>query len=155
MHFFGGTESGATAHGATMELLQFTENGNQAESVYMDQDRLAGTGEEYLTSHPQGNSIDKTFYVYLIQDPVTLDPIYIGKGCGNRMLKHWRTMTQWSSPVGNAKLYRRLTELFNTGCAPFYQKLFESTDPAECLKVEHLWIALIGLENLCNIQLTG
>ncbi len=93
------------------------------------------------------------FYVYVIKDPRTGDPIYVGKGTGGRMRFHWWQMTADDKPIWNPKLRNKLTSIFRMGyTAPIYEKWFESTDERLCFWMERFWINVLGRENLCNLS---
>jgi hypothetical protein len=55
MHFFGGTESSATAHGTTMESLQFSLGSGQARDVggFFETQINRGRSDEYAIDDPR------------------------------------------------------------------------------------------------------
>jgi NUMOD3 motif len=95
--------------------------------------------------------MNNIFYVYLIRDPSNFEPIYFGKGQGDRMLKHWKNIL-CGKPYNSVKLYNRLTSIFRSGYqAPIYEKLLECEDEKACFLLERFMINTIGRETLCNL----
>jgi hypothetical protein len=91
------------------------------------------------------------FYTYLLRDPRTFEPIYVGKGTNGRIYDHWKYML-CGRPTGNKKLYNKLTSIFRDGySAPIYEKLLECENEKACFLAEKFFVATFGRDILCNL----
>lgn len=86
------------------------------------------------------NNPVRKFYVYVIIDPTTEEPIYIGKGCGDRMRVHLAPSNLKRSP----RVYRRLRELLSEGHQPIFRKVLEDLTELESLAYEQFLILALG-----------
>jgi hypothetical protein len=91
-----------------------------------------------------------TFYTYVLKDPRSLEPIYVGKGCGRRMYTHWEEMLK-GRPAYNPKLRAKLRSICRDGYQPIYEIALTSTNEYECFAFECDLIEFYGRENLCNL----
>jgi hypothetical protein len=89
------------------------------------------------------------FYTYLLIDPRTGLPFYIGKGSGKRMYHHETGIRH------NPYLRERIAELRSLDLKIVYEKWFESDDKDFCYWVESYLIDYFGRENLCNLTRGG
>jgi hypothetical protein len=90
------------------------------------------------------------YYTYVIRDPRTFEPIYVGKGSRMRMYDHWRNMLA-GKPSGNPKFYNKLTAIFRAGyLAPIYEKWLENAEEKLAFWMERFLIETIGMDTLCN-----
>lgn len=88
------------------------------------------------------------FYTYLLIDPRTDTPFYIGKGTGERMYWH-------DENHANSFTRARIIEIKTAGLKLIYEKWFESDDEDFCYWMENYLIDYFGRENLCNITRGG
>ncbi len=96
-----------------------------------------------------GSMAKTLFYTYIIRDPRTFDPIYVGKGKKRRMYVHWDLMKNRVNEGCNPHFYRRLTQIFREGfTAPIYEKVLECSDEKACTLLEIFLIRSIGREDL-------
>lgn len=86
------------------------------------------------------------FYVYLLLDPDTKEPFYIGKGKGNRIFHHLKHSSQKSDKV------QKISELHEIGKEPILEILKYGLTEEQALLVESTAIDLIGIDKLTNIQ---
>ncbi|MGD0540362.1 MAG: hypothetical protein ABSB33_02480 [Tepidisphaeraceae bacterium] len=86
-------------------------------------------------------------YVYLLIDPGTGRPFYVGRGQGNRVLSHLRA--EGASPKA-----RKIRGLKKSGNAPVLEILRYGLDKRQASAVEASAIDLLGRETLSN-QIRG
>lgn len=96
------------------------------------------------------------FYVYLLIDPITLEPFYVGKGCGRRMYEHYRIRSQLKNPL----LKNKLINLAHQQLKPLYEKVLINASEDQCFIKETELIEQYGRRidktgNLCNLALGG
>ncbi len=89
------------------------------------------------------------WYTYLLIDPRTEMPFYVGKGCKERMYQH-SAGTHY-----NPYMLEKLGELKSLGLKVIYEKWFESDDEDFCYWMEYYLIDHFGRENLCNLTRGG
>jgi hypothetical protein len=98
------------------------------------------------------------YYVYELVNPKTEHPYYIGKGCRDRCLQHFRkALRKGEEAFGNKHLCRKILK--------FYEKLGEEglqhriikefEEEQKAYKYEEKLISEHGRENLCNIRKGG
>ena len=99
--------------------------------------------------------MNKKFYVYRLKTDDN-KIIYIGKGSGDRMLKHIQIANGNSlNKQKNPKLYNKILSTINMGGYIIPEIIFENEDEKKCLEKEIAIIKEIGLENLCNLTEGG
>lgn len=86
------------------------------------------------------------FYVYLLLDPETRMPFYIGKGKGDRIFHHLKDQNAESEKV------QRIDELRKLGKEPILDILKWGLSEDEALLVESTAIDLLGIGALTNNQ---
>jgi len=86
------------------------------------------------------------FYVYLLLDPETRMPFYIGKGKGDRIFHHLKDQNAESEKV------QKIDELRKLGKEPILEILKWGLNEEEALLVESTAIDLLGIEALTNSQ---
>jgi len=89
-------------------------------------------------------------YVYLLLDPATGKPFYVGKGVGNRMFQHEHEAL--NKPQTKSIKLQQIRRIASTGEAVEYRILRHGLTRAEATEVESAIIDYIGLENLANKQ---
>lgn len=96
----------------------------------------------------------RDFYVYTYTDPRNGDIIYVGKGCGERHLYHWK----YGNP-SNSHFDRKLAKIRKQKLEPEINIVFTSKDEDEVYELEEFLIKEIGRTidggTLCNIVLGG
>lgn len=97
------------------------------------------------------------FYTYCIINPLTCQPIYVGKGCGNRMYNHW---TNRHSHRCNYLLRSIFEHIEKAGLTPSYVKVLDGVTSAEALNKEMELISKfgrldVGTGCLCNLTVGG
>jgi hypothetical protein len=74
--------------------------------------------------------IPTLYYLYVISDPRTGKPLYVGKGCRDRMTQHWeRYVVDPRRKHINHRLRAAFWSITSEGFeSPIYEKWFESDD---------------------------
>lgn len=89
------------------------------------------------------------YYVYLLIDPLTGQPFYVGKGCGNRINQHLfgalETDTEETSKI------KKIRDLQKSGLEIEHIVLRHGLTEKEAFEVEAAVIDCIGIKNLTNI----
>lgn len=87
------------------------------------------------------------FYVYVYYDPRTGSPFYVGKGCGNRDVRHVSDAKRWDGKKARRKNNRNLQfikEMLDEGFQPNIERVADHlTNEEACLK-EKETIAFFG-----------
>ncbi len=89
------------------------------------------------------------FYTYVLIDPCTGIPFYIGKGTGKRLHQHA------TGSKTNGHLRYRVSEIKDSGLKIIYEKWFESDDEFFCYWMEAYLIDYFGRDTLCNLTHGG
>ena len=89
-------------------------------------------------------------YVYLLADPTTGKPFYVGKGMGNRMFQHEQEAIDM--PQRNTAKLQQIRRITAAGNAVQYKVLRHGLTMAEAAEVESAMIDYVCLENLVNKQ---
>ena len=104
------------------------------------------------------NCIPQTsYYVYLLIDPRTNLPFYVGKGTGNRVIHHYQDRCK----SYNLHKERKIKKLKKLGYEPKWEIIFETQSEQEALKAETENILKWGRKGietngiLTNIKLDG
>jgi hypothetical protein len=81
-------------------------------SIKIRQDFLFTSSEVYDFIH----SRPERFYVYVLVNPISREPIYVGKGQGDRCLAHWKWRNEQNTRIRKelCSLYRLPIRLFPT-----------------------------------------
>jgi len=100
----------------------------------------------------------KIYYTYLLINPLTGQPFYVGKGTGNRMYDHWKKL---HSPThyrihNNNFLRGTLLAIYEAGLIPIYEKMLITPNEQDALNKEIELIAHYGRRStntgiLCNL----
>ncbi|MEI6606718.1 MAG: hypothetical protein WCP35_15525 [Verrucomicrobiota bacterium] len=86
------------------------------------------------------------YYVYLLLDPDTRQPFYIGKGKGDRIFHHLKDQSSKSEKV------QKIDDLRKLGKEPILEILKWGLNEHESLLVESTAIDLLGIDALTNNQ---
>lgn len=94
----------------------------------------------------------QNFYVYLLLDPTTSQPFYVGKGTGRRMYEHYRIRSRLTNPL----LKNKLIKLADDGLKPIYERVLINAAEDQCFSLERELIAKYGKKVdgsgiLCNL----
>lgn len=94
------------------------------------------------------------YYTYLLIDPVTRQPFYVGKGTGTRMYWHWRNRNAPSVNI-NYLIKQKFEELISKNLKPIYEKVILNVDERtalqkECELIRHYGRVDIGTGILFN-----
>jgi hypothetical protein len=88
------------------------------------------------------------YYTYLLVDPRTAAPFYVGKGAKERMYHH-------DKRSHNRKVRERVAEINALGLKVIYEKWIESEDEYYCYWMETYLIDYFGRNNLLNFSAGG
>ncbi len=96
------------------------------------------------------------YYVYILIDPITGIPFYVGKGQKKRMYQHIKDVKRGRIPNRtNTKLGNKIKKILSSGNKVKYKKIFITENEQEVYDKEKTLIAEIGLKNLCNLTEGG
>jgi len=89
------------------------------------------------------------YYVYFLQDPITEEIFYVGKGVGNRVFQHLEGAIKT-----NKETYKldRIREIVDTGNKVKHYILRHGLTEQVSFEVEAALIDFIGMKNLSNLQ---
>lgn len=87
------------------------------------------------------------WYTYVLIDPRTGLPFYVGKGRGRRMYQHERSHSR--------RVREWVAEIRAAGLKVVYEKWFEHEDEDFCYWMEQYLIDYFGRENVCNLTRGG
>ena len=98
--------------------------------------------------------MDNKYYVYAYLDPITNDPFYIGKGSGDRMVRHLRQSRRNDRPTF---FHRKLNKMMRLGLNPVIVIIKDDLSEEEAYASETTLIHLIGIRALgtgplCNTR---
>ena len=98
----------------------------------------------------------KKYYTYMLVDPLTNKPFYIGKGCGKRMYQHYYNRNKLS----NQLLARKINKIINRGDKIVYKKIINNVSEQEALikeieLIEHYGRIDVKTGILCNLTNGG
>lgn len=100
--------------------------------------------------------IVNSFYTYLLIDPITRQPFYVGKGTGRRMYEHYRIRTR----LTNQLLKNKILKICEQGKSIIYEKVLVNVDERSAFEkerelVEQYGRKIDGTGILCNLTLGG
>ena len=89
--------------------------------------------------------MQKYFFVYMLKDPDTNIPFYVGKGCGYRDKSHLKP-SLWESPekTTNPFLYYKIRSLMKWGKTPIIERIHERLTELEAYEIEESYICQYG-----------
>ena len=96
------------------------------------------------------------YYTYLLIDPDTMQPFYVGKGVGRRMYEHHRVRGRLINPL----LKNKICKLHDEGKQIVYEKVLVNVDEPTAFKKEQELIQQYGRKIdrsgiLCNMTVGG
>ena len=92
------------------------------------------------------------YYTYILHNPFTAKPFYVGKGKGNRMYAHAKEVMHKRIPNGNnGYLYREIKSILQNSGSINYEVANDRMTEEEAFALEAAYVDEIGLDNLCNI----
>lgn len=96
------------------------------------------------------------FYVYYLIDPNSSRPFYVGKGYGNRMYDHVKSVKRNKIPNRNKHLFYKIQKIFRSNQHVIHKKILENVDEHTAFLIESQEIKRIGrsdlkLGTLCNL----
>ena len=100
------------------------------------------------TEFPQSVIEKIGYYVYLLIDPVTKEPFYVGKGTGNRIFAHLHAALQDETPSDKLD---RIRTIHDQGLEVQHVLLRHGLTEKEAFEVEAALIDFIGIEDLVNL----
>lgn len=99
---------------------------------------------------------NRIYYTYVLNNPLTGLPFYVGKGQGNRMYKHEKNTRNHRICNGtNGYLYREIKSILQASASIQYEIANDDMTEEEAFALEAAYITDIGLDNLCNIRPPG
>ena len=98
---------------------------------------------------------EKKYYVYELIDPENNEVFYVGKGNKYRCFTHEYKSKNGKIPHRNKHLYNKINKILNNGNNIIYNIIYTSNDEKLCYSVEEDKIKEIGIENLCNIEISN
>ena len=98
--------------------------------------------------------MDRRYYVYAYLDPITEEPFYIGKGSGDRMVRHLRQSRRNDKPTF---FHRKLNKMMRLGLNPIICIIKDALSEDEAYASETTLIHLtgtraLGTGPLCNTR---
>jgi hypothetical protein len=84
-------------------------------------------------------------FVYLLIDPITDEPFYVGKGHDHRDVSHLKP-SMWKDPfaTNNPFLYHKIKSLMESGNRPIIQRIHENITEKMAYELEHEYIMKWG-----------
>jgi len=100
------------------------------------------------------------FYVYHLINPITNLPFYVGKGNGNRMYEHEKSVRSGNRIRSNRMVVGTIKKILNENKSVIYKKVYENKIESDALKLEIEEIKKYGRRNnntgiLCNMTNGG
>ncbi len=89
------------------------------------------------------------YYVYFLQDPMTDDVFYVGKGFGNRVFNHMECAIDSD---GETEKFERIRDIIEAGKSVKHFILRHGLTEKVAFEVEASLIDFVGMKNLSNIQ---
>lgn len=86
------------------------------------------------------------YYVYIYYDPRKnpIEPIYVGKGLGNRFMAHI------NNKCSNSILLRKINKIYKLGLQPVIKKVIINVSNEDAMKIERQLILKYGRIHLKN-----
>ncbi len=81
------------------------------------------------------------YYVYMLIDPVTNLPFYVGKGCGNRWMSHYNETLEKTT---NKRKFYKIRKLTKLGHKPKVVFVSEGLSEIDAYKIERSYIGYFG-----------
>ena len=87
--------------------------------------------------------MNHNYYVYVILDPRDSQPFYVGKGEGQRMMRH-EVAARGNYKEAHMPHHDRIREILSLGMQPMYEKVMFNVDEITALTKEEALIAQYG-----------
>lgn len=104
-------------------------------------------------------SMHDIFYVYILIDPRTHLPFYVGKGTGRRMYIHERDVLRGKVPNRNTFLFNKIRKILSLGYRIIYKKVYENLTEDIAFQKESDEIRKYEIKRvggiLCNLSYGG
>ena len=97
------------------------------------------------------NTIKGNSYVYILTDPATGKPFYIGKGTKKRCYQHVSMVRAGKTPNNNKHLASTIKKVLKESGRIDYRFIARDVSSAVAECIEQSAIDLIGLDNLTNL----
>lgn len=87
------------------------------------------------------------YYVYIYKNPITLDPFYVGKGCGNRAYSHLEKAKKIRIGSRESLCIVECRKLLKEKLEPIVEIFINNLNESEALIIEQQLIASYGRRN--------
>ena len=100
-------------------------------------------------------AVKRHHYVYALIDPRTCQPFYIGKGTGDRKVRHFQSVPNRYQGESGSDKHNKLEEIKKAGFKPLATILSHHSSDDAALTAEREMIEKIGLDSLTNQNAGG
>ena len=87
------------------------------------------------------------YYVYIYKNPITFDPFYVGKGCGNRAYSHLEKAKNIRKGSRESLCIVECRRLLKDGFEPIIEIIINNLTESEALIIERQFISSFGRRN--------
>lgn len=95
------------------------------------------------------------YYVYIYKNPKTLDPFYVGKGCGNRAYSHLEKAKKIRKGSRESLCIVECRKLLKENLEPIIEIVSENLDELRAFVAEKEFIKKYGRRDICTGILTN
>lgn len=93
------------------------------------------------------------YYCYILHNPLTKEPFYVGKGKGKRMYRHEKDARSGRVISRNGFLYKEIKSIIQSNQSPICETVQDKLTELEAFALEAATIEYYGIDNLCNIRM--